>query len=111
MGIVRKREAAKRDLIEQFVWYAENASVEVADRFLQAADATLDRLAEAPQSGIPLLTPREELRGIRRWPVKGFEKMLLFYLPLSNGLDLLRVVHGSRDLARLFDEGFFSKSG
>lgn len=29
MGRVRKREPAKRDLIEQFGWYAENASVEV----------------------------------------------------------------------------------
>ncbi len=33
MGRIRKREAAKRDLIEQFVWYAENAGLEVADRF------------------------------------------------------------------------------
>ena len=110
MGIVRKREIAKRDLIEQFVWYAENASLEVAQRFLRAADTTLDRLAKVPESGIPVLTQREELHGMRRWPVKGFEKMLLFYFPLSNGVDLVRVVHGSRDLARLFDEGFFSKS-
>jgi hypothetical protein len=44
---------------------------------------------------------------MRRWPVKGFEKILLFYFPLPDGLDLVRVVHGSRDLNRLFDEGFF----
>jgi toxin ParE1/3/4 len=50
---------------------------------------------------------REELTGMRRWPVKGFEKILLFYFPLPDGLDLVRVVHGSRDLTRLFDEGFF----
>ena len=110
MGIVRKRETAKRDLIEQFVWYAENASIEVAERFLKATDATLDRLAKAPEIGIPVLAERDELHGLRRYPVRGFEKMLLFYFPLSNGVDLVRVVHGSRDLARLFDEGFFSKS-
>ena len=34
MGRVHKREAAKRDLVDQWVWYAENASVEIADRFL-----------------------------------------------------------------------------
>jgi len=57
MGIARKREAAKRDLLEQFIWYAENASVEVADRFLQAADATLGRLAEAPKERNPTFHP------------------------------------------------------
>jgi plasmid stabilization system protein ParE len=41
MARVLKREAAERDLIRQWVWYAENASVEVADRFLSAADARI----------------------------------------------------------------------
>jgi plasmid stabilization system protein ParE len=41
MAGVQKREAAKRDLIAQWVWYAENASIEVADRFLEAANNTL----------------------------------------------------------------------
>jgi hypothetical protein len=39
MAIIRKREAAKRDLIAQWVWYAENASIEVADNFLNAVSA------------------------------------------------------------------------
>lgn len=40
MTRVLKREAAKRDLIQQWVWYAEEASLEVADRFLTAVDST-----------------------------------------------------------------------
>jgi plasmid stabilization system protein ParE len=32
----------------------------------------------------------------------GFEKILLFYVPLKDGVDLIRVVHGSRDVERLF---------
>lgn len=107
MGGIRKREAAKRDLIEQFVWYAANANIEVADRFLASVSTTLENLATVPESGIPVPVKREELTGMRRWPVKGFEKILLFYFPLPDGLDLVRVVHGSRDLNRLFDEGFF----
>jgi hypothetical protein len=47
---------------------------------------------------------------MRRWPVKDFEKVLLFYFPLSDGVELVRVVHGSRDLDRLFNEGFFSRN-
>jgi toxin ParE1/3/4 len=104
MSRILKRETATRDLIEQFVWYAESASLEVADRFLTSAQNTLERLAAAPESGAPVEVTREELVGLRRWPVKGFEKILLFYIPLSDGIDLVRVLHGSRDLRGLFEE-------
>jgi hypothetical protein len=36
----------------------------------------------------------------------GFEKILVFYLPLKDGIELVRVVHGNRDLQQLFGEGF-----
>ena len=108
MARVLKREAAKRDLIAQWVWYAENASTEIADRFLRAADTTLNLLATQPEIGIPFFIRKPELQGMRRFPVSGgFEKILLFYFPLQDGIDLARVVHGSRDLAQIFAEGFF----
>lgn len=51
---------------------------------------------------------KPELQGMRRFPVSGgFEKILLFYFPLQDGIDLARVVHGSRDLAQILAEGFF----
>ena len=106
MGRIQRRESAKRDLIEQFVWYAENAGMEVADRFLISASRTLEYLAAAPQSGIPVLVQHEELKGMRRWPVKDFGKILFFYFPLPDGVDLVRMIHGSRDLAEMFEDGF-----
>lgn len=51
MARIVKREAAKRDLVAQWVWYAENAGIEIADRFLLAAEATLLLLAEQPEAG------------------------------------------------------------
>ena len=90
------------------VWYAENASIEVADRFLRAADHTLNLLSTQPESGSAFFVTKPELEGIRRFPVSdGFEKILLFYFPLKSGVDLVRVVHGSRDLEQLLTEGFF----
>ena len=101
MARILKREAAKRDLIAQWVWYAENASIEVADRFLNAVDRTLALLATQPESGAALFVQNTELRGIRRFPVSdGFEKILLFYFPLADGIDLVRVVHSARDVER-----------
>jgi toxin ParE1/3/4 len=108
MARVLKREAAKRDLIAQWLWYAENASIEVADRFLAAANDTLNLLSTQPESGTRFFVRKPELQGMRRFPVTaGFEKILLFYFPLSDGVDLVRVVHGSRDIQRLLSEGFF----
>jgi toxin ParE1/3/4 len=105
---VLKREAAKRDLIQQWIWYAENGGTEVADRFLGAAESTLNWLAMYPRSGVSVVVDRAEIKGMRRFPVSaGFEKILLLYFPLEDGVDLVRVVHGSRDLERLFHEGLF----
>lgn len=108
MARVLKREAAKRDLIAQWVWYAEDAGIQTADRFLQAVEQTLGVLATQPEIGSPVFTRKAEVQGMRRFPVSGgFEKILLFYFPLSDGIDLVRVVHGHRDLERLFAERFF----
>jgi hypothetical protein len=35
-------------------------------------------------------------------PVKGFESYLVFYLPHQNGIDMIRVIHGARDIESLF---------
>jgi plasmid stabilization system protein ParE len=56
MARILKRESFKGDLIAQWVWYAENASIEVADRFLRAADDTLEMLARQPEIGLATMT-------------------------------------------------------
>ena len=52
MARVRKREPAKRDLIAQWVWCAETAGIETADRFLVVADSTCTMLAGQPEAGL-----------------------------------------------------------
>ncbi len=34
--------------------------------------------------------------------LKGFERYLIFYRPLADGAEILRVIHGARDIERLF---------
>jgi len=34
--------------------------------------------------------------------VKGFERYLIFYRPLTDGVEILRAIHGARDIERLF---------
>jgi toxin ParE1/3/4 len=102
---IRKRESAQRDLTEQFVWYAENAGIDVAERFLSAADATLKQLSRTPRIGALIHPRNQELAGLRRWPVEGFERILLFYIPQSESIDLVRVLHSKRNWDGLFRKG------
>ena len=45
MPTVTQREAAKRDLDEQFAYLAENAGLHIAERFLTNAEASFNDLA------------------------------------------------------------------
>jgi hypothetical protein len=42
------------------------------------------------------------LTGMRRWCVRGFDNYLIFYQPLSQDIEVLRVVYATRDLPGLF---------
>jgi len=42
------------------------------------------------------------LKGLRRIPVKGFENYLVFYLPHQGGIDVIRVLHGARNIDNIF---------
>jgi plasmid stabilization system protein ParE len=46
---------------------------------------------------------RPALAELRAFRVKGFERMLVLYLPRTGGVDVLRVVHGSRNFQALFE--------
>jgi toxin ParE1/3/4 len=48
MPTVYRREAAKRDLAEHFVYLAENAGLDTAERFLDNAEASFTGLAKQP---------------------------------------------------------------
>jgi toxin ParE1/3/4 len=55
-------------------------------------------LADFPQIG----TRRDELKaGLRSQPVGNY---LIFYFPLEDGIDIVRVLHGSRDVDAIFHQ-------
>ena len=100
--LVRKRSTAQRDLLEHFVALGERAGEATALRFLQAAEDTFEELAAMPGMGRPEDFANPRLTGMRRWRVRGFDNYLIFYQPLSQGIEVLRVVYGTRDLPGLF---------
>ena len=54
MPKVYQHAAAKRDLVEHFVYLAENAGLAIAERFLTNAEASFNDLAGQPMIGAPL---------------------------------------------------------
>jgi toxin ParE1/3/4 len=98
------REAARDDLEEQAEFLART-SPGSALRFLDAAEAAFRRLARSPGLRRRLSLSSPFLRGIRSRPVPGFDAVLLFYRPVRDGIEVVRVLHGARDLPGLLDEG------
>ncbi len=104
MGDVTKRPQAKQDLIEQATYlYLAEPLTDVSERFLTSAEAAFGRLADLPGLGarVDLTAPR--LADLRRWPVPGFRNHLIFYRQTDTGIDVVRVLHGARDLAALLE--------
>jgi len=96
---VTQRPRARIDLLEQFVYFGEEESIELAERYFTAVDETL---IKQPRIGGPYDSSIPELAGMRRIPVKGFGNYLIFYPPHSGGIDIVRVIHGARDIENLF---------
>ena len=101
MPEVTRRPTARRDLVERFVYLAENAGLNTADRFLECAEASFNDLARQPLIGAPLKLTHPDLAGMRKWRVKEFDSHLIFYLPRDDGVSIVRVLHAAQDWWRL----------
>jgi toxin ParE1/3/4 len=97
MPTVYQREAARRDLVEQFVYLAEQAGLDTAERFLMNAETSFNDLARQPLIGAPVLLHHPSLAGMRKWHIKDFENHLIFYTPHPDGVSIVRVLHAARD--------------
>lgn len=97
MPAIHQRAAARRDLVEQFVHLAENASLDTAERFLRRVEDSFNELADQPMIGAALQLEHPDLAQLRKWRVKDFDDHLIFYEPRSNGVSIVRVLHAARD--------------
>ena len=89
---------ATQDLQEIWVYLAENAGSETANKFLLAVKKKCETVSKFPEMG---QVRHEYLLNLRSFP---FSKYVIFYLPLENGVEVLRIVHSSRDIQQVFDE-------
>ncbi len=103
---VHRRHRASQDLIDIYRYLAREAGLRVARHFFVQTEATFTRLAGMPGIGASYEHEHPALTGLRVFPVSRFKKYIVFYRPVADGIEILRVLHGARDFHGLLGEGF-----
>ena len=98
---VTRQPRARRDILEQADFIGQD-NPQAAERFLEAVEHAERMLGDMPDMGAPRSLPG--LSGVRMWRARGFEKHLIFYRVLDDSVEVIRVLHASRDIKHLFDE-------
>lgn len=96
MSQIRISPRASSDLIE--IWsYIADDSVANADAFIDKLHETIQLLANQSGSG----RRREELApGILSFP---FGRYIIFYRANKDAIEIVRVLHGARDIQTIFE--------
>jgi toxin ParE1/3/4 len=95
MPVIVKLPRAKSDLVEIWDYIADDSEAR-ADAFIETVDGKLRVLAARPNIG----RLRDGLAtGLRSFPVGRY---VIFYRPIPEGIEIVRVLHGARDLDTVF---------
>ncbi len=73
-------------------------------RFLTASEETFQQLLVNPGLGRVREHLNPKLKGMRSWRIGSIEKWLTFYRPTDDGIEVVRILHGARDLAPLLSD-------
>jgi toxin ParE1/3/4 len=74
-----------------------------AERFLAAIESAYRQLAMTPEIGREHVTLNMRLDGVRVWLVRPFH-MLVFYRIAPRHVEIIRVLHGARDVDLILDD-------
>lgn len=96
MPTVHKLPKANADLFDIWSFIAED-HIAAADAWIDKLDAQFFLLASHPLMG---RERRELAKDLRSFP---FGRYVIFYLPDTNGITVVRVLHSARDIETTID--------
>src|SRR4051794_8081984 len=99
--IATKTPRARKDLVE-IAAYIGQFNEDAAYRFLIAAARDFNTLSEFPGLGARRELRNPKFAALRSWPIGGFQNYLIFYSPTRRGIRVHRVLHGARDMTKIF---------
>ena len=92
---IHKSPEAENDL-DEIWWYIAQDNPDSADKLLDEIDEASQKLAHFTNMG----RNRDELYpGLKSFPVGMY---LIFYMPISGGIEIVRVLHGMMDIDAFF---------
>ena len=92
---ILKRPEPENDIEEIWLYIAQD-NPDNADRFLDEIEETSRKLVQFTSMG---RNWDELYPGLKSFPVG---KYIIFYLPISGGLEIVRILHGMRDIDIFF---------
>jgi toxin ParE1/3/4 len=84
--------------VEAAGFYIAQDSVDNALRFFDAVEATFRQIREHPLAYARYTFDYPQLKDIRKCSVQGFSSYLVFFHVDADMVEIIRVLHGARDL-------------
>ncbi|MGA9069218.1 MAG: type II toxin-antitoxin system RelE/ParE family toxin [Terracidiphilus sp.] len=89
-------KTAERELDQIFVYYAQRAGVDVADKIIDSIEERFALLGDFPAIG---LNSDHLVPGVLRFPTGDY---IVYYRKRRNVIQILHILHGARNQARTF---------
>jgi toxin ParE1/3/4 len=88
---------ALADIDEAWSFYLGEAGLTVVDRFIDALETAFGAIGRQPGIGSPRWAHELGIEGLRSWRITGYPYLLVYFEP-ADAVDVVRVLHGARDL-------------
>lgn len=83
--------------------YLAQRSAAIARRFLDKVDETLQKIRTTPTPGIGFHSANAKLLGLRWTKVRDFPNHLIFFKLSDDLIEVVRILHGARDIDAIFE--------
>lgn len=91
------RAVARHDVDDAIAYYLREGTESAAVGFVDALEEAYRHIGRHPATGSPRYAFELDLFGLRSWTLKRYP-YVVFYVEHDRHIDVLRVLHGMRDL-------------
>lgn len=78
--------------------------MDVAIRFYDLVFKTLEKITQMPGAGSLKRLQNERFHELRQWVLPEFDNYIIFYDESDDKIDVIRVLHGARDIDRILND-------